>query len=1198
MKIWSLALLAAAATLPVSAQVAGSLTGSVTDPSGAAVPGATITLSLPGGDRSLYSTTTSAEGIYTLLTVTAGNYDLTVEAKGFKKSVLQALKIDPGHETTAPPVKLDVGEVSSTVEVKEAPTTVDTVSVEVGSTISKSQIENLPIMDRSPLGFLHTQVGVSAGRTGLTTVDGQRTSYVNVTLDGINIQDNFIRTNDADFLPNLLLLDQVSEVRVTNSNSNALNGGGSSQVSFVTPHGTNQYHGSAYWSNRNSDYAANSWFNNQSGVQRAFLNQNQAGFTFGGPIFKNKLFFYTNYEAYRQHQQTSEDPTVLTADARAGIYTYTDTSGVVHKVNVLSAAGVTPDPSVAKLIALTPAPGAINNFRVGDSSAALLRNTAGYAYNERDNRTRDNVTARLDYNPSDKHSFTLSALYNRDILDRPDEDATFDLVPDVTNDDVTRLLSTSWRWSPKPTLTNEVRFGFNLAPALFPRASSDLPPYLLSGLDFTNPQNNFLAQGRFTNTYNMADNGSYSRGPHTFQFGYQMQVAHIRQFNYAGIVPTYGLGIGTTHTGLTNAQLPGIGSTDLTGANNLLATLAGYLSTDTQLFNVSSRTSGYVPNYGNIRNDILDQYSFYGVDTFRAARRLTLTLGLRWEYYTPVDEKDGLALLPVLQNGNVIQTMLSNSTLNFAGSAVGRPWYKSDKNNFAPNLGLAWDIFGDGRTSFRAGYSISYVDDNIVRAADNSQATNAGLSTTVSNNGLAGTVSGGLPAISVPTFQVPITFSSIYAVNSSAAFAMPDPNLVTPYVQQWNVGVQHAFKGGDGAMNAIKDVVLDVRYVGNHATKQIRGFDYNQVQIGALLPDFIKAEANGFLALAKTGVYDPSYNATIPGSQPLPFISTLPNGGTLTNSTVRSDIQTGQVGELASFYQINHLNGTTSFFRNPYALGANVLTNYGNATFNAMQVDITRRFAKGLQFQFNYQFAKALSDTVGSGQTDFEPFLDMNNAKLEKAPPPDYDIRHTFKANAFYDLPFGPGHRLNSNFRPVSKLLEGWNIAGIFTKQSGSPFSILSARGTLNRAARSAIETVDTSLNGPQLDQLLQVRMTGNGPYFVGASAIGADGRAVAPDGTAPFAGQVFFEPGPGTVGQLQRDSFFGPWVWDMDFHAAKVTKIAEGKTLEFRAEATNVFNHPTWSIGDQTVTSTTFGKITSTFYGRRLVQFAMYFRF
>jgi Carboxypeptidase regulatory-like domain len=1171
-------------TTSMFGQVAGRVTGLVVDATGAAIANATVNLQIAGSDNKVFSTVTTSTGDFTLLSVRADSYDLVVEAPGFLKSIVKGLKVDPGRETSVPQIKLDVASVTSSVEVTGTTQSVQTSNAELSTTITSSQIQNLPVINRSPLGFIQTQVGVNSGR-GSTTINGQRPTFVSVTLDGVNIQDNFIRTNDVDFLPNLLLLDQVSELTVSTSNTLSAAGGGSAQVSFVTPSGGNQFHGNAYWSNRNNYFAANTWFNNQSGVKRPFLNQNQIGGSVGGHIIRNKLFFYTNYELFRLRQVSSQNHTILTADARQGIFTYRDAGGAVQKVNVLQAAGIQPDPVAASLLAQVPGADKINNFLVGDSSNTLSRNTAGYSFLKRNNRTRDNVTGKIDYVPSVKHSFTWSYIWNRDILDRPDQDSTFSLVPLVSNSDYVKLMSSSWRWSPRPNLTNEARFGFNWAPAIF-LDSQKIPDFFVTGTTYTNPQTVLRTQGRNTDTYNFADNASYVRGTHTFQFGFQGQRDPIEQYNDAGITPSYALGIGTGNQGLTPAQLPGASASDQNAANGLLATLAGYLTSYTQTLNVTTRTSGYVKGATNLRHDTSNNYAIYGMDSWKASRRVTLTLGLRWDYFTTVDERDALALLPVLQNNNPIQTLLSNATLDFAGSAVGRPWYKSDKNNFAPNLGVAWDLFGDGKTALRAGYAISFVNDNIVRAVDNSQGTNAGLQTTVSQSGLSGRLGSGVPAIPVPAFKVPLQFSDIYALNSQAAFAMPDPSLVTPYVQQWNVGVQHSVKG----------MIVEARYVGNHGTKEIRGIDYNQVLIGSLLPDFLKAQSNGFLAQSRSGTFDPRFNANIPGSQQLPFFNQLPSAGLLTNATILNLIQTGQVGELAATYQVNHLNGPVNFFTNPYALGTNLTTNFSNSSFHALQIDVNRRFSHGLQFQANYQFSRLLSDTAGNGQTNFEPLLDINNARIERSRPSDFDITHVFKANGVYELPLGPGHRLN--YSPLSRVLGGWNIAGIFTRESGAPFSVFSTRGTLNRAARSGVNTVNTSLNKSQLDQLFQFRMTGSSPYIVAASAIGPDGRAVAADGAAPFAGQVFFQPGAGTLGSLQRNYFSGPWVYDLDFHIAKVTHITERQTVELRMDASNVFNHPTWSVGDQTVTSTTFGKITNNFFGRRLVQFALFYRF
>ena len=1178
--LWIVCLLLAVTAL--QAQVASTVTGTVVDPSGAVIPGATVSLQLIGSSSAAFSTKTNANGAFDIASAPPNTYDLVVEAKGFLKLVMSNLVVEPSRVTDVQTLHLAITTSSQTVEVSEATTTVQTTSSDVSTTITKTQIQDLPTMNRSPLGFLQTQAGINDAR-GNTTVNGQRSSYINVTLDGVNIQDNFIRTNDMDFLPNLLLLDQVAEVTVAASNADASSSGGSSQVNFVTPSGGDQYHGALYWSNRNSKLAANSFFNNQAGVAIPHLNQNQIGGRVGGPILKNKLFFYFNYEAYRQKEQTPENYTVLTSTARNGIFT--ESNGT--QVNLLSLMNVQANPVLQSLLAKVPT--AYNNFSRGDSSTALLRNTAGFQFNARDNRTRDNLTTKLDYNLSVKNTLSLTAIYNRDILDRPDEDATFDTVPNVTNDDVTRLFSAGWRFNPTSNLTNEARFGFNLAPALFVSQPTGYP-FFVSGTSYTNPVNSFLSQGRFTDTYNWSDKANWVHENHTFSFGFTAQEVTIRAFNYASILPSYALGFGTGNQGLVASQLPGISSSDLSSANTLLATLAGYLNTDTQLFNVTSRTSGYVNGAPNLRNYYFYNYASYVTDSWRIRHGLTATLGVHWDHYTPVDERDSLALLPVMEGNNPIKTLLDPAmVLNFAGKAVGRPWYSPSMHEFAPNVGLAWSPFRDGKTAVRAGYSIAYVDDNLAYALSNSAvSTNAGLSTTVSNAGLSGFISNSPPSLTIPAFQVPRTLQQNYVINPSGnAVAMPDPGLTTPYVQQWNLSIEHN----------IKNILASVRYVGNHGVKEIRGLDYNQVVINGLLPAFLQAQNNGFLAQKATGSFNPSYNANIAGSVALPYFAAMPSGGYLTNSTVEGYMQTGAVGELANFYQYNGVNGPYNYYRNPYTLGANLLQNFSSSTYNALVVEAIKRMTRDLAFQANYVFSKNLSDSQGAQGTDFEPLLDMNNPKIEKARVAGMDLTNVFKANFTYTLPMGEGRRLSGG-RAVNKIINAWNIAGLFTLQSGTPFSILSGRATLNRSSRSTNNTADTTLTLGQLQNLFQLRMTGSGPYYVAASALGSDGRAVASDGTAAFAGQAFFEPAAGTIGTMQKAMLDGPGVWDFDFKVSKDIKITESKSVQLRMDSTNFFNHTTWYVGDQTLTSTTFGKITSQYYGNRLIQFALYFKF
>jgi hypothetical protein len=437
---------------------------------------------------------------------------------------------------------------------------------------------------------------------------------------------------------------------------------------------------------------------------------------------------------------------------------------------------------------------------------------------------------------------------------------------------------------------------------------------------------------------------------------------------------------------------------------------------------------------------------------------------------------------------------------------------------------------------------------------------------------------------------VPRTAADNFALNPTSAIGAFDPNLRTPYVQQWSLSVQKELAGG----------VLEARYLGNRGTKQFRAFDYNQIDInaGGFLPDFRRAYSNGVIALNASGVFDARYNPALAGSQPTPVFDSLPSGGLLTNATVRNLIQTQAAGELARIYQENGLNGSINFFPNPVAQGANMLSNFSRSSYDAFQIDYTRRFVRGFSFQVNYAFAKSLSDQSGISQVNFEPFLDINNAKLEKSPTP-FDLRHAFKSNGVYELPFGKGKRwLSSSNGVVSRLVGGWSVSGIMTLQSGSPFSINSLRGTFNRAGRSTNNTAVTSLTNDQLDEVVGLYMTGNGPFLIAASAVGQDGRGVASDGRAPFTGQVFFNPAAGNVGTLQRRMFYGPRYFNLDFGIIKSTTVFEGHTLELRMESTNVLNNNFFYTADIDINSPTFSRVTQTNSTPRRIQFGLYYRF
>ncbi|HEY3839103.1 MAG TPA: TonB-dependent receptor, partial [Bryobacteraceae bacterium] len=518
-------LIAVLTALPVSAQVAGSLTGKVVDPSGAIVPGATVGVYLPGGKSPLISGKTNSAGIFAFTPVQPDTYTVAIDAAGFGRMELAGVKVDPLQAKDLGSVKLAVQTASQVVEVTTEVQNVQLTNAEVSNTITNEQVENLPVLGRQVSALYSTQPGVNA-TNDTTSINGLRSSFTNLTIDGINVQDNYIRTNDLDYPPLRTTIDQIAEITVVSTNSGATIGGGASQVVLSTKSGSNNYHGSIYWYNRNSALGANNWFNNQANVKLPFRNLNQAGAAMGGRIIRDKLFFYSNYEAYRNKQQTSYLRTVLTDSARNGIFTFRDTAGNLQQVNLLTLRNFTIDPTMKALISQLPEPNATGT---GDGL-----NTTGYRFNARNNENRDQIINKIDYYITPKQSITGTYNWISNPTDRPDVASVFTVAPPVNNVLHENLLSLAWRWTFTPTLTNEARFGFLFNHGDF-LDTTKYPSAIVGVQLFTNPVTTFLNQGRTTKTYSVQDNANWVHGAHVVSFGYQGSYIRTAPFNDAGI---------------------------------------------------------------------------------------------------------------------------------------------------------------------------------------------------------------------------------------------------------------------------------------------------------------------------------------------------------------------------------------------------------------------------------------------------------------------------------------------------------------------------------------------------------------------------------------------------------------------------------------------------------------------------------------
>lgn len=1218
----------------------GAIHGTVVDPQGLPVEGATVTLTNQGTNYT-YNSVTASSGGYQFERIDSGIYAVKVTKEGFRQGVVENIKLDAATTFSVPPIKLEVGAKTESVVVEGGAEIVNTTSTEVGGTVEKKQIDDLPILDRNVLALVGLEAGVNQNGATNTVISGQRTSFSNMTLDGINIQDNFIRDNALDFSPNLPFSSQAQEFTVTTQNADVENGNGASQVSIATPKGTNALHGEGFWYYRTNKWAANNWFNDASGVPLPNLLQNQGGGNIGGPIKKDKLFFYGYYELLRLRQQSPNNTTILSPTILSALSSATPTlpfkyqpydlttgaaSGPQQTVDLLqidTAAGgpaFTPDPAMLALLKRMPTTS--NNTRVGDGL-----NLLGDQLNARSNQDQDNVGGRIDYNLNSKNTLSGTFSWNRQVVDRPDIDTSFDVVPLVQNNDKIKFLSTSWRFNPNATVTNEVRFGFDLAPAFFSTSQNFSPGFVLDNgsLPFTDPNPNFLQQGRNTRTWVGQDNASWSHGNHLLKFGFQFERITVFATNSAGIYPSYSLGFSNANDLTPNAAFfnapanAQIAQSDYNNALAILSSVAGIISQETQTFNVTSQTSGYVNNASENRNYTDNQWAVYAGDSWKVNRKLTLNYGLRWEYFGPLNERNGLALLPVVQPGQTIeQTLLSNATVDFAGGPTPRPFYYPDYKDFAPNIGIAWDPFGNGKTAIRAGYSINHVNDSLFTAVSDATDLNSGLTTSPLYQGFpAGYTVSNPYVIPPPPFGIPVDFATnanIVGVGGNAGYGI-DPNVRTPYVQQWNFSIQRDIGWKTS---------LSVSYVGNHGVGLLRAIDVNQVNINpnGFLAQFNQARQDGFNALAAGQAFDPLYGQAA-GCGAFPAFSLLfACGGIDSHDPFNSQfyqpgftnlIYQGQIGYLAYLYHAEEWdtgynpgpgpNNPINFFANPYIVGGDLLENASSSSYNAGIVELRRRLNSGLYFQVNYVYSKVLTDYGGS-QQNFQPFLDNARPRLDRQRAP-FDLTHAVKANFTYEVPIGKGHRmLSSNNKALGLLVDGWQTGSVITWQTGAPFSINTGEfASFNRSGlRSYNNEAVATLSHQQISNLLGVYKQGGGVVY------GISPTLISPNGTgAPASPQLscvpavtggFCDPQPGQVGNLQVDAFSGPSYFDWDISASKDFNLTERFKLTFRTEAFNVFNHPVFFMGDQNINSTTFGQSTSTISTPRILQMSLRLKF
>ena len=1135
-----------ALALPALCQTGG-ISGTVKDPSDAAVVNAIVTLTNQETNARRRQNT-GAAGYYSFPALAPAPYRLEVEAKGFKRFIRGNITVDVEHNV-AVDSKLELGQTTESVQVIADTSLLETNSSSLGQVIGNKEISDLPLIGRNTLALI-----------GLTTGTQPIGDFGNIPARANAYAQGFFSTNGSQVLSNETLIDgspanaavfnapafvpvtdAVNEFKVqTNALSAEFGRSGGGAVNMVTKNGTNQFRGSLWEFFRSNRLDANTWFNNRGGRALPFNNLNQFGGTIGGPVLiprlydgHNKLFFFFNYEGLREHRGLSQLTNVPTPAQLAGDFTG---SGVP----IYDPLTVQPDPARPGQYVRDPFTGNVIPSSRIDPVAANVRNfyrppnTGGPGANFNNflgtgsaPNNQNQYTGRLDYQItagqriygrvswSDVQRGAVDFFGNGTNWVNPGGGG----VPLVFN---ARNASLNYTSTVTPSLLVELRYGFVRqfvfkTPALtgvdlkalgFPSSFVNsiffdaLPAFQPSGYVSLAAATSDLIH-RADNTHTVGASATKIRSTHTIKSGLDYRFIPIGELQ-----PSAPQGVFNFNAAFTGANPLAISTAS---GSSIASFLLGYPSSGSIDYNPEvSISSRY--------------FAWYVQDDWKIARTLTFNIGLRYEVETGRNERyNRLSWFnPAIANPIGQQVGLPNlrGGLEFA-TIDGNPARQknADTNNFAPRLGMAWNPFR--KTVVRAGGGLFYTpmtgDDTgrslggegffagttFVSSLDGGVTPNDRLSNPFPNG------------LNQPTGSK-LGLRTLLGQDIIPVFR----NDRTAYVGQWNFAVQQELP---------HQFLVEAAYAGSKSTKLPVDLQLNQ------LPD-------QYLAL---------------GSQllqqvPNPFFGPI-TVGTLSQRTVTQ----GQL--LRPFPQFGNVSVHA--------------VHQGNASYHSLQLKLRRRFSRGFSMLAAYTASKLLTNAGSRLSINFANpgFQNSNNLRGEKAFS-NVDVPRRFVLSYNWELPFGKGHVLASN-RVLRNVVGGWQLNGVTTAQKGFPLGLGTSVNQTNSyggGSRPNNNGTSAALSGPVEERLNRY-----------------------------FNTSVFSQPPAFSFGNVARNlpDVRAPGVVNFDFSIFKNTRFLERYNLQFRVEAFNALNHPNFSAPALTFGAGGFGSIGGT-SSPRLVQLALKLQF
>lgn len=968
-----------------SAQIdRGAVVGKVVDSSGALIPHATVVVA--NKDTGVVLTTqTNDAGEYQFLALSPGTYSVKVTASGFQTSVRDNIVVHV-QDRLSIDASMKPGAVAEEVVVTGSEPLLHTETADVGEVINSRQANDLPLNGRRYADLALLEPGVQKFYAANNpapdrfSANGNLETQNNFLLNGID--NNSFSENLQEFSVQVVQPppDAIEEFRVqTRTYSAEFGNSAGAVVNATIKSGTNGYHGNLFEYVRNSVFDANSWTANHTNQQKGHFAQNQFGGTFGGPIIKNKWFFFGDYQRFASRHATTIQSTVPTPLMKQGNFTELSQSGMSSSVsgqggcvsgNVISPSCI--DPVASKLVALFPDPNIPSEVAL-EGQAGSWTGNPNYVFNAPVPDDVYSSDGRSDYTLNQtNHIFGSYSYYHVNRQDPPwTSNAAVGNGNFATQYRIhTQQVSLGWTRNISNTLLNDARFGFSrdfahsdpvgvqLGQSLAPNYgltgipvtenTAGLPPIEINGLTRmgTAP---WRPQFQISQAWNFIENLAWLKGNHSFKFGYQ----YLRRGdNFADIrAPQGELQINGLYTFGTNP-----GGSSAIGSFGLPDFLLG--NVDATHFTTPLVVHYFTPGH-----------SFYAMDTWRAKSALTITYGLRYELFAPLMDRSNRTSNFSPANGGTIISASPNAS-GWADRSLIHP----DRNDFAPRLGIAYQLAK--KMVVRTGFGMFYQHTNRIGSESLIQLNPPFLQDVQLNSGSTPLfeLQNGYPLSTITGGPLDLTQLQIRA---------QDPNQRSSYVEQTSFGVEY---------QPLNDTVFSASYVGNWGRKMNRLRDANQ--------------------------------SVITGTDTGCPIVTFPYANLNSSTVVDTYTGTG-AGNCA-------LSGQHAFLE--------LATNDGNTDYNGLELSLRRTMSKGIAFAINYTWSHGMADFGDNLTMDPLPqnahnyAAEMSNSNL--------DIRHRFVTNFTWDLPLGKGKRFLNNGGVTNVLLGGWQFNGIIDLQTGTPFDV------------------------------------------------------------------------------------------------------------------------------------------------------------